>query len=102
MFAVPAAPGGLDLTAALDVLRVEGVERLLVEGGARVHGAFLRAGLADQVSAFVTPRLLGGKDAVAAVEDSGITSIEGSPRLEHVAWRRVGDDLLMQGYLPRA
>lgn len=98
---VPASPqaGRLDLTAALRVLHDDGVRRLLVEGGARMHGSFLREGLADQVSAFVAPTLLGGADSVAAVQDSGVASMGEALGLDEVVWRRLGDDLLMQGYV---
>lgn len=97
---VPVHDGRVDLAAALDALYVHGVRRLLVEGGARIHGAFLKAGLADQVSAFVAPRILGGADAVPAVEGSGIDTAEAMQDLEEVMWRRLGDDLLLQGYVP--
>ncbi|MDF1701465.1 MAG: bifunctional diaminohydroxyphosphoribosylaminopyrimidine deaminase/5-amino-6-(5-phosphoribosylamino)uracil reductase RibD [Planctomycetota bacterium] len=97
---VPVVDGRVDLGAALEALYVHGVRRLLVEGGAKIHGAFLKAGLADQVSAFVAPRILGGKDAVPAVEGSGIDTAEAMQDLEEVMWRRLGDDLLMQGYVP--
>lgn len=90
----------LDMRDALHALRREGVERLLVEGGARIHGALFRAGLVDQVSVFVAPQVFGGATAVPAVEDSGYESIDAAPALEEVMWRRMGDDLLMQGYVP--
>jgi diaminohydroxyphosphoribosylaminopyrimidine deaminase/5-amino-6-(5-phosphoribosylamino)uracil reductase len=93
--------GGLALPAALSRLRERGVRRLLVEGGARLLGSFLRAGLADQVTAIVAPRILGGPEAVPAVEDAGVPDPAAAPALEEVAWRRLGDDLLLQGYLPR-
>lgn len=98
---VPVLDGRVDLAAALDALYVHGVRRLLVEGGAKIHGAFLKALLADQVSAFVAPRILGGANAVPAVEGSGIDTAEAMQDLEEVMWRRLGDDLLMQGYVPR-
>jgi len=93
---------GVDLGAAMGVLYARGVRRLLVEGGARIHGAFLRAGLADQVSAFVAPIVLGGADAVPAVENAGVASIEDALHLGEIVWRRLGEDLLLQGYLPTA
>jgi diaminohydroxyphosphoribosylaminopyrimidine deaminase/5-amino-6-(5-phosphoribosylamino)uracil reductase len=99
---VPSAERGLSLPAALARLREGGVRRLLVEGGARLHGSFLRAGLADQATVIVAPRILGGPDAVAAVEDAGFPDAAGAPALEEVAWRRLGDDLLLQGYVPTA
>ncbi len=90
----------LDLDAVTRALRTRGVRRMLVEGGARIHGAFLRAGLVDQVTAFVAPRILGGIEAVPAVVDSGFDDLESAPVLEEVMWRKVGDDLMLQGYVP--
>jgi diaminohydroxyphosphoribosylaminopyrimidine deaminase/5-amino-6-(5-phosphoribosylamino)uracil reductase len=97
---VAGASGRVDLDAALAYLhRERGVRRLLVEGGARLHGAFLRAGLADQATVFVAPTILGARGAPAAVEDSGFTDLATAPRLEEATWRRLGEDLLLQGYL---
>ena len=72
-----------------------------MEGGARLHGALFRAGCVDQVSAFVAPRVFGGDDAVPAVTGSGFAAAD-APRLDEVVWKRVGDDLLLQGYPARA
>jgi len=91
----------LDLAAVLRALRTRGIKRMLVEGGSRIHGSFLQAGLVDQVTAFVAPRILGGSDAVPAVRDSGFDDIETAPVLEELMWRKVGDDLMLQGYVPR-
>lgn len=55
---------GLDLDAALRQLYAEhGVRRMLVEGGARLHGSLLAAGLASAVVRYEAPILLGGNRA---------------------------------------
>lgn len=97
---VPAADGGVDLSAALSALHGRGVRRLLVEGGERVHGALIRAGLADQVHAYVAPIVLGGGDAPFAVSGTRVDRVSGALRLQDVQWRRLDDDLLLQGYFP--
>ncbi len=99
---IPAADGGVDLSAALSLLYERGVRRLLVEGGARVHGALIQARLADQVHAYVAPIVLGGGDAPFAVSGTQIRDVGEALRLEEVQWRRMDDDLLLQAYLPRA
>ncbi len=70
---------------------------LLIEGGARVAGSALRAGVVDKVAWFVAPLLMGeGKSALGgfAVENLGA-----APRLSLVQTRTVGDDVLIEGYL---
>jgi diaminohydroxyphosphoribosylaminopyrimidine deaminase / 5-amino-6-(5-phosphoribosylamino)uracil reductase len=59
------APGGLDLGAALQVLRDRGVRTLFVEGGGRVAASLLAAGLIQRMHLFVAPTFL-GSDGVAA------------------------------------
>src|SRR5207253_5886707 len=57
--ASPPGSSRVDLGALLDELGRRGALELLVEGGADVHGAFLAAGLADRLVAFIAPRLAG-------------------------------------------
>ncbi|HEX3860284.1 MAG TPA: dihydrofolate reductase family protein [Stellaceae bacterium] len=61
----------LDLELALNSLNHElGIERLLIEGGGTTNGAFLRAGLIDEISLAILPGIDGAKGA-PSVFDSG-------------------------------
>jgi riboflavin biosynthesis pyrimidine reductase len=61
----------LDLRLALEVLnRALGIERLLLEGGGNSNGAFLRAGLIDEISLAICPAVDGARGA-PYVFDSG-------------------------------
>ncbi len=54
----------LDLGLALEILNRElGIERLLIEGGGGANGAFLRAGLIDEISLAICPAVDGAKGA---------------------------------------
>src|ERR1700761_2937370 len=54
----------LDLALALDTLNRElGVKRLLLEGGGGANGAFLRAGLVDELNLILCPAVDGAKGA---------------------------------------
>ncbi len=56
---VPAAPGGVDLEATLNLLGRRDVLQAMVEGGATLHGALLAARLVDRLVAYVAPTMLG-------------------------------------------
>jgi len=61
----------LDLGLALEVLNRElGVERLLLEGGGGSNGAFLRAGLIDEISLAICPAIDGAKGAPSIFDSS--------------------------------
>ncbi|HXP06186.1 MAG TPA: RibD family protein [Stellaceae bacterium] len=52
----------LDLGLALEILnRALGIERLLLEGGGKSNGSFLRAGLIDEISLAVCPAVDGAR-----------------------------------------
>ncbi|WP_221585898.1 bifunctional diaminohydroxyphosphoribosylaminopyrimidine deaminase/5-amino-6-(5-phosphoribosylamino)uracil reductase RibD [Microbacterium sp. G2-8] len=82
-----------DLAAVLDDLADRGLHRVFVEGGPTLASAFLAAGLADRVLAYIAPTLIGGPRA--ALTDLGVETIAGQRRLAIDAVERLGDDLLV-------
>jgi len=61
----------LDLGLALEILNRElGLERLLLEGGGGSNGAFLRAGLIDEISLAICPAIDGAKGAPSVFDSS--------------------------------
>jgi riboflavin biosynthesis pyrimidine reductase len=61
----------LGLALVLDTLNRElGVKRLLLEGGGGTNGAFLRAGLVDEIHLVVCPAVDGAKGAPAVFDSS--------------------------------
>jgi diaminohydroxyphosphoribosylaminopyrimidine deaminase/5-amino-6-(5-phosphoribosylamino)uracil reductase len=89
--------------AVADVLaylaRERDVQSLLVEGGATIHGAFIKAGLVDRVALFVAPRLLGGGVPVARGADLPLAR---ALRLGPLTVRTLGEDLLITGDVQQA
>jgi riboflavin biosynthesis pyrimidine reductase len=61
----------LDLALTLDILNRDlGVKRLLVEGGGGTNGAFLRAGLVDELSLILCPAVDGAKGAPSVFDST--------------------------------
>ncbi len=58
-----AAAGQVSLPALMTVLGERGVDSVLLEGGARLHGSAFAAGLVNEAVAYVAPKVLG--DAAA-------------------------------------
>ena len=60
---------GIDLSRAMEILYKEfNVERLSVTGGGNINGAFLKAGLLDEVSMMWCPGIDGRKEMTAAFD----------------------------------
>lgn len=75
------------LAAAGDAVNVQ------VEGGSRVIGAFLAAGLVDRVQAYIAPVLLGA--GLSALTVPGVGTLGDALRLRIDTVERLGDDVLL-------
>jgi riboflavin biosynthesis pyrimidine reductase len=70
----------LDLALALDILHRElGVQRLLLEGGGGANGAFLRAGLVDELNLILCPAVDGAKGAPSVFDSTDAESDRRAP-----------------------
>jgi len=84
--------GTRDLDAVLADLGERGVQRVFIEGGPTLASAFIAAGFADTVLAYIAPVLLGGDRL--ALTDIGVVSIGDARRLQVDRWMPLGADLL--------
>lgn len=71
----------VDLNEAMRHLARTGIGRLLVEGGGTLVEALLREELVDEISLYVAPLLLGGRDAPTPVEGPGFAIDDAVPLL---------------------
>ncbi|HXC57356.1 MAG TPA: bifunctional diaminohydroxyphosphoribosylaminopyrimidine deaminase/5-amino-6-(5-phosphoribosylamino)uracil reductase RibD [Rhizomicrobium sp.] len=94
------ARGRPDLAAMLGELAKRGVTRLLVEGGATVHAAFLDRGVADALEIFTAPMTLGGAGH-SAIDALAALSLEEAPKFTRTSRREFGADVL-ESYVRRA
>ncbi len=97
----PGPRGRVDIRALFAALRRRGMRRVLIEGGGTLHAAAFAAGVVRQAMVFVAPKILGGRTAPSPVEgEEGLRSAADPLRLEELRVERVGEDLLLEGYLP--
>ena len=96
---VPAAHGadGLDLSAVLAHLRETGVQAVLVEGGGKTSGAFLRAGLVDEIVLFIAGRLFGAGGATPVFDLPAATDPGKAWSVALASFIPMGPDLVVVG-----
>jgi len=92
---VPRARPGLDLAALLAALAQRGITRLMVEGGAGLAAALIRADLVDAISWFHAPGVIGG-DGLAAIQPLPLLALSAMPRYRRVGSRPLGADWLTE------
>lgn len=68
---IKAGKDRVDLVAAFEQLEKAGIHQLLVEGGGEVIFSLFEAGLVDQLSVYIGPLIIGGRDAPTLADGSG-------------------------------
>ena len=93
--------GRVSLPDLLDELGRRNILSVLVEGGGEVHAAFFEQGLVDKVYAYIAPKLIGGAEAPGPLGGQGIAHLSEATALTDVDVTRLGDDVLISGYVHR-
>ena len=89
--------GEVDLQDLLKILGRMGVTSVLVEGGAKIITSFIRKRLADKIVIVMAPKLIG--EGVEAVGNLEIRDLHEALRISRMKTRRLGDDIVIEGYL---
>lgn len=90
------ADGRVCLQRALKLLWSRGIKSLMVEGGASVISAFLKARLVDALVLTITPQFVGGYKAVTGLGNQSRATF---PQLNPFFSERLGNDLIVWGNL---
>ncbi len=96
---LPSRDGRVSLKRVLSELAKREITTLLVEGGGRVAGSFVREGYVDRVAFYVAPLLVGGEDAPGPLRGKGAATLAGAWGLREVTVTPLGPDLLIEGYV---
>ena len=93
---VAAGDQRVDLAAALSTLESAGIERLMVEGGGELIFSLFEAGLVDELSTFVGPTVIGGRDAPTLSDGEGFVDEAAFPSLSLRDVEQLGEGVLLR------
>lgn len=91
--------GQVNLKDLMKKLAGMGMTNILVEGGGMLIGSLFDEGLVDKIMFFVSPKIIGGKEAIGSVMGRGVARVERAVRIKDVTLRRFGEDFLIEGYV---
>lgn len=89
----------IDLKALVRELGGMKITSILIEGGSRVNGSALRAGIVDKICMFFAPKIYGGDDGAPICRGPGVESMKHCMRLKEISVHRFEDDVMIEGYL---
>lgn len=93
--------GRVDLHDLLFQLGRRGVQSILLEGGAQLNAAFLKADLIDRMMVFVAPKMIGGTGGFGIFAGEGFARLADAKQLQDIRFRQFGDDILIEGEVKR-
>lgn len=88
----------VDLRAAMAELGKREIGSILLEGGGKLNGSMLEAGLVDKIALYFAPKIIGGSQAPQALALEGQDLMSQALKLERVTVERVGEDVCLTGY----
>ncbi len=91
--------GQINLKDMFKKLSRMGIANILIEGGGTLNGSLFDEGLVDKVMFFISPEIIGGKEAIGSVMGHGVARVERSIKIQDSKLRRFGEDILVEGYI---
>lgn len=88
--------GLVDVRNLLELLGQSGIDSILLEGGGSLNYTFLSEGLADELYAFIAPKIVGGMNAKTPVEGAGMEKMADAINLELENVLNIGHDVLLK------
>jgi diaminohydroxyphosphoribosylaminopyrimidine deaminase / 5-amino-6-(5-phosphoribosylamino)uracil reductase len=95
--AAPHSSEGLDLTFVLEDLGRRGIRGVLVEGGGKTAARFVETGLADKLTLFYAPKLV-GSEGVPMIGALRVTKMAEALRFSVANVETVGEDVAVTLY----
>ena len=96
---VEESDGRVDLSALMKELGRMQITHLLLEGGSELNAVMIFENLVDKVIFLIAPKIIGGRNAISAVGGQSPRSLSQALRVRDLEVHRLGEDLLVQGYL---
>jgi len=91
----------LDLNWLMEKLGEKEISTALIEGGSSLNAHALEEGIVDKVMVFIAPKIIGGRESFPAVGGKSFKQLEEAFRLKDIKIRRIGEDILIEGYIDK-
>jgi len=96
---LPGEDEKVSLQLLMNILGTSGITSVLIEGGSEINASALREGIVDKVVLIYSARIIGGHDSIGIVGGHSPKSLDESVFLKDVSIRRLGEDIMVEGYI---
>lgn len=93
---VPVADGHIDLKVLMQMLGAQGIDSILLEGGAALNWSALQSGIIQKVQTYIAPKIIGGNTAKTPVGGQGILKMSDAFELERQKIEYIDEDIFIE------
>lgn len=86
----------IDFKDLLDELRKISIVKILIEGGGEAAWLALKSNSIDEIVTFVSPKIIGGRDAITPVEGKGFKKVSEAIKTKIIEQKKIGDDVFIR------
>lgn len=90
--------GQLNLKELMRKLGKAEIMSVLIEGGSKVAASALKSKIVDKVVFFYAPKIVGA-EGISMIGELGIASIKKSIEINRIKTKKIGDEIMIEGYL---
>lgn len=98
---VPSKNSRVDLKELVKTLGQEGIDSILIEGGGTLNFSALQENIVDKVIFYIAPKILGGENSKSCISGQGFSKLNEAVKLTNTSYRKIGEDLVIEGYIEK-
>jgi len=73
------------------------ITSVMIEGGAELSAEAIKEKIVDKILVFTAPKIIGS--GLGAIGNLNVKQVNNAIKLKDISYKRVGRDLLVEGYL---
>ena len=85
----------INLKELMKILSNKGIDSILLEGGGMLSAAALEAGIVDEITTFIAPKVIGGLTAMSPIGGLGIDHMHEAIKLKVIEYKWFDDDIMI-------
>ena len=89
----------VNLKELVKILGQEGIDSILIEGGGTLNFSALEENIVDKAIFYIAPKILGGENSKSCIAGIGFSKLDDAVNLKNLSYRKIGEDLVVEGYI---
>ena len=91
----------VNLQELVKKLGQEGIDSILIEGGGTLNFSALKEKIVDKIIFYIAPKIIGGENSKSSISGEGFSKLNEAVSIINTSFRKIGEDLVIEGYVDK-